>query len=229
MNRLFILFILLSSNLGLAQETGEDRLGSWHSYFGNNKISERFGIHSEIQLRYYEQGSNFNQSVWRLGLNYTLGPNATATLGYTNLITDTSFEDAGEPKIREHHVYEDFVLKNQLWKLNFQHRYRLEQRFIDFGDRNETQHRIRYRLLFSIPLSKVVYLKFYEEVFLNFQNNTFDQNWTYAAMGFNVFDNVSAEVGYININLPNANFHRLTIAVSYNPDLRKLFAKNPSN
>jgi hypothetical protein len=228
MNRIPLLFLLLFSTIIYAQETGEDRLGSWHSYFGTNQIADRWSIHSEIQLRYYEQGDNFNQSVWRLALNYTLGPQSVVTLGYTNLITDPSFEDlSGEEKIREHHIYEDFVLKNELWKLDFQHRYRMEQRFIDFGDRNETQHRIRYRLLAALPLGDIFFLKFYEEVFLNFQNNTFDQNWSYAAFGANLTDNLSAEVGYININVPDANFHRLTIAFSYNPDLRKLFDKTP--
>lgn len=219
-----LLIILFLSHLLSAQETGENKIGSWHAYFGTNKIADRWSVHTEIQLRYYEQAKTFNQSVIRTGINYHINSGSTATLGYTNLVTDGSFiETPDENNVREHHIFEQLILSNNIWKLNFQHRYRLEQRFIDFGDNSETQHRIRYRLKLLLPLSDIFFLNFYEEVFLNFQNNTFDQNWSYAALGFHVTDNFSAQVGYININTPNANFDRLSVAIVYNPDLGKLF------
>lgn len=226
MTRYTLLITFLFTIANQAQETGEDKLGSWHAYFGTNKIAERWSWHTEVQLRYYEQAKTFNQSVLRTGINYHINPEAFLTLGYTNVITDGSFlELPDEKNVVEHHIFEQFILKNQVWKLDFEHRYRQEQRFIDFGDGNDTRHILRYRLRISAPLGKLLYLNLFEEIFLNFHEDVFNQNWSYAAIGVKVTDNLSAEVGYININTPGANFDRLSVAVFYNPDLRRLFEK----
>ncbi|MDO1498911.1 DUF2490 domain-containing protein [Winogradskyella maritima] len=90
-----LLFLLLFSTLVLtAQDNGEDQLGSWHMYFGTNKLSDKYSLHTEAQLRYYENGKNFNQLLLRTGINYHINPNAIATLGYGHITTDGSFEES---------------------------------------------------------------------------------------------------------------------------------------
>jgi len=205
-----------------AQETGENKLGSWHMYFGTNKVSEKLSIHTEAQLRYYEQGKNFNQLLLRTGLNYHISSEAIATVGYGYIATDGTFEEfADETDSKEHRIFQQFILKNTVGKFGFEHRYRLEQRFLDFGDRTDTQHRARYRLQVTLPLSKVVFLNFYDEVFLNLQNNVFGQNRLYGAIGFHVFKSTSLQIGYLKNHFPSARFDRLQIGVFFNPDLRK--------
>ncbi len=227
MNRILFIFILLSSTILYAQEIGEDKLGSWHMYFGTNRISEKLSIHSEGQLRYYENGKNFNQLLLRTGLNYHIDSNAIATLGYGYIATDGTFEEfPGETNSREHRIFEQFILKNEVGKLKFEHRYRLEQRFLDFGDHTETQHRARYRLQVTLPLSNIFFLNFYDEIFLNLQNEVFGQNRLYGALGANITGNLSVQVGYLKNHFHTAHFDRLQIGVFYNPDLRELFNKN---
>lgn len=220
-----ILFIAVLIAVQLrSQDRGEKELGSWHMYFGTNKISERFSLHTEAQLRYYENGKNFNQLLLRTGLNYHIAGNAIATLGYGHITTDGTFEDLeGETDSREHRIFEQFILKNKVWEFNFEHRYRLEQRFIDFGDRKDTQHRARYRIQLTLPLTDIFFLNFYDEIFLNLQDDVFGQNRLYAAVGLNVTDNLSTQIGYLKNHFPSANFDRLQIGVFYNPDLRNLF------
>ena len=43
-----------------AQETGEDKLGSWYMYSGSHKISNKISLKSAVQIRTYEPISNFN-------------------------------------------------------------------------------------------------------------------------------------------------------------------------
>lgn len=227
MNRFLCIVALLFSTLLFAQNTGEDKLGSWHMYFGTNQVSEKFSVHTEAQLRYYENGKNFNQLLLRTGLNYHISSNAIATMGYGYIITDGTFEEfSGETNAREHRIFEQFILKNKVWKLNFEHRYRLEQRFLNFSDRTDTQHRARYRLQVTLPLSDTFFLNFYDEVFLNLQNEVFGQNRLYGALGIHVTDNLSAQVGFLKNHFPSNHFDRLQIGVFYNPDLRALFNKN---
>ncbi|MCK0159933.1 DUF2490 domain-containing protein [Allomuricauda sp. F6463D] len=218
---LFSLFGLLTIN---AQQPGEDELGTWFMYFGTNKVSERFSIHTEAQFRFYETTSNFNQMLLRTGLNYHINPNAIATAGYGFINTDNTFyEFEGEVNPKEHRIFEQFILKNKVWEFLFEHRYRLEQRFLDFGDLTETQHRARYRIQMTLPLTNTFFLNFYDELFINLQDDLFGQNRLYGAVGVNITENSSIQVGYLRNQFSNAVYDRLQIGVFYNPDLRGLF------
>ncbi|MEY8780100.1 DUF2490 domain-containing protein [Allomuricauda sp. XS_ASV26] len=224
--KLVALFFILISGYVNAQQPGEDETGSWFMYFGTNKISERFSIHSEAQFRFYETTSNFNQMLLRTGLNYHIDPNAIATAGYAFIDTDNSFfEFEGEINSKEHRIFEQFILKNKVWEFLFEHRYRLEQRFLDFGDYTETQHRARYRIQMTLPLTNTFFLNFYDELFINLQDDLFGQNRLYGALGVNVTENSSIQIGYLRNQFQNAVYDRLQFAVFYNPDLRGLFKK----
>ena len=221
-NNFKTLILFLTVSTAFAQDNGENKLGSWHMYFGTNKISEKLSIHSEAQLRYYEQGKNFNQLLLRTGLNYHIGPNAIATLGYGYITTDGTFlEFSDETNSREHRIFQQFILKNKVSNVAFEHRYRLEQRFLDFGSNTDTEHRARYRIQVTVPVSKVVFLNFYDEIFINLQNEVFGQNRLYGAFGFHVFKDVSLQVGYLKNHFRSAHYDRLQIGVFFNTDLRK--------
>jgi len=221
MKKIVLLLTLFFSISNFAQENGENRLGSWHMYFGTNKVSDKLSIHTEAQLRYYEQGNNFNQLLLRTGLNYHINANAIATFGYGYITTDGTFEEfPDEINSKEHRIFQQFILKNKVSNVAFEHRYRLEQRFLNFDDRKDTQHRARYRLQVTLPLTKVIFLNFYDEIFINLQDNIFGQNRLYGALGFNVFKNISLQVGYLKNHFRTAHFDRLQIGVFINTDLR---------
>ncbi len=220
---LLALFFTIST---FAQQIGDDKLGSWHMYFGTNTISEKVSLHTEAQMRYYENGKNFNQLLLRTGINYHINPNAIATFGYGFIETDVTFEELGDlANLTEHRIFEQFILKNTVGQFKFEHRYRLEQRIISFPDRNETQNRARYRLQVTLPLTDIFFLNFYDEIFLNLQDNVYGQNRLYGALGLNVTENLSVQIGYLKNHFPTANFDRLQIGVFYNPDLRGVFKK----
>nr|WP_297785703.1 DUF2490 domain-containing protein [uncultured Allomuricauda sp.] len=220
---LFVLFGLITVN---AQQPGEDEMGSWFMYFGMNKVSERLSVHTEAQFRFYETTNNFNQMLLRTGLNYHISENAIATGGYAFIDTDnTFFEFDGEINSKEHRVFEQFILKNKVWEFLFEHRYRLEQRFLDFGRTTETQHRARYRIQMTLPLTNTFFLNFYDELFINLQDDLFGQNRLYGAVGVNITENSSVQLGYLRNQFANAVYDRLQFAVFYNPDLRGLFNK----
>ena len=224
--RLLTLIILLGSIVLNAQRPGEDDLGAWYMYFGTNKVSERFSIHTEAQFRYYETTSNFNQLLLRTGVNYHINPDAIATVGYGFINTDNTFGDfAFETDTNEHRIFEQFILKNKVWEFLFEHRYRLEQRFLDMGNGNVTEHRARYRFQVTLPLTDTFYLNFYDELFINLQDELFGQNRLYGALGVNITENSSVQVGYMRNQFTNAVYDRLQVALFYNPDLSGLFKK----
>ncbi len=228
-----ITILTLMLTIGIcAQETGEDTFGAWYMYFGTNKISDKLSIHTEAQFRYYETTGNFNQLLLRTGLNYHINENAIATLGYGYIDTDPTFEEIplqdasfSGNEILEHRIFEQLILKNKLWEFLIEHRYRLEQRFIDnksfSNNGKDTQHRARYRIQATLPLTDTFFLNFYDEIFINLQDNAFGQNRLYAALGIHITENSSVQLGYLKNHFNSGNFDRIQIGVFFNPDLRK--------
>lgn len=204
-----------------AQETGEDKWGAWYMYFGTNKVSNKLSIHTEAQFRYYEVTSTFNQLLLRTGLNYHINENAIATLGYGYISTDGTFEDIpAEENANEHRIFQQFILKNKVGKFKFEHRYRLEQRFISTQIDDFTEHRARYRLQLTYPINDKWFLNAYDEVFINLQEPIFGQNRLYGAVGYNIKSNLSVQFGYLKNHFTGINFDRIQLGVFFNTDLR---------
>lgn len=222
MKKITLLVIVLLSGALSAQNTGEENWGAWYMYFGTNKISDNFSLHTEAQFRYYETTSNFNQLLLRTGINYHINPEAIVTLGYGYISTDGTFEEfSGEINAKENRIFQQLILKNKVGEFLFEHRYRLEQRFIDFGDITDTQHRARYRLQVTLPLTDIFFINVYDEVFLNLQDEVFGQNRLYAALGLHITANSSMQIGYLKNHFSVINYDRLQVGFFYNPDLRR--------
>jgi len=219
---LYILLVLITCNTIKAQGTGEDELGAWYMYFGTNQITDKLSIHSEAQFRFYEVAATFNQLLLRTGLNYHLNDHAIATLGYGYISTDGTFADIpDEENSNEHRIFEQFILKNKVGKIKFEHRYRLEQRFISNELDDFTEHRARYRLQLTYPFNDTWFLNVYDEVFINLQEPIFGQNRLYGAIGYVIKPNFSIQLGYLKNHFSGRNFDRLQLGVIFNTDFRK--------
>jgi hypothetical protein len=237
MKKFFFMFIITSSAL-MAQGTGEDETGIWYMYFGMNRVAEKWSVHTEAQFRYYETSGNFNQLLLRTGANYHINVNAIATLGYAFIETDGTFlENPSRANSKENRIFQQLILTNKVGEFLFEHRYRLEQRFISQTlitsnpeqDLSRTEHRARYRLQVMLPLTNTFFLNFYDEIFLNLQGNTFDQNRLYGAIGITITENSNLQFGWLRNQFSAAVFDRFQIGFFFNPDLRSAFKKKVKN
>ena len=182
----------------MAQRTGEDKLGTWYMYSGTHSVSDKLSINSGVQIREYETITNLNTLLLLTGLSYNINSNIITTMGYGYLNFDSSYEDLPEENnIDEHRIFEQISLKNRVWKLRLEHRYRLEQRFLDYTERKVTQHRTRYRLQVTLPLTNTFFINVYDEIFLNLQNDIFSQNRLYTALGMKINKNSKVQLGYL--------------------------------
>jgi long-subunit fatty acid transport protein len=217
------ILLVLGTQLLSAQSTGEDKLGIWAMYFGTNQVADKWSIHTEVQYRDYELFSNFNQLLLRTGANYHISEKAVVTLGYGYIETDPSFSDPdAESNSSENRIFQQFILRNNVGKFKFTHRYRLEQRFLNpRGVESRTEHRARYFLRVTYPLSEKWFLTAYDEIFINLQEPLFGQNRLYGALGYQVNPNVALQAGYLKNHFTGANFDRLQLAIFWKTDLRK--------
>ena len=205
----------------LLSQTKEDELGSWWMFFGTHHLNEKYSIHYETQLRHYEIGANFFQLLPRVGLNYKIDDNSMVTAGYAWIPTQPVLGEGFEGDlVTENRIWQQFILRNKIKNINFRHRYRLEQRWVKQNNFTDYKNRVRYMLSAKVPLSKnedsPLFLFIYDEVFLHIDDNPFNQNRLYAALGYTVNKNMNIQAGYLRHRNGDLNLNRLQLAVFLN-------------
>ena len=205
-----------------AQVGGEDEWGTWLTYFGTNRISEDFSIHSEFEYNSFEMFSNFNWlwTIW--AVNYHLDSKNSVSLGYGYFVFDNTYTDDFDVKdVTENRLFEQFTMNSKFKGLKFQHRYRLEHRFFNKANGTPTRHRFRYRLQLTHPISKRWFVNCYDEIFLDFREPVFNQNRVSAALGYAFTNDINVQAGYLKVHFPGSHYDRIQLVLNINTDLRK--------
>jgi len=211
------IILVLSSFQIKAQDT---KYGNWLMYFGNQQINEYWNIHNEIQYRNYNYVGDLEQLMFRGGLGYNLSENNNNILiGFAYVISEPYIEGTKNEKITEKRLFQQFITKQSFNNIVLQHRYRVEQRFIE----DEYNARFRYLIGIQVPLSgfevrdRPFYLSFYNELFVKTTpENMFDRNRVYGALGYSVFKHIRIEAGVMSQILQDNSRKQFQIAVYNN-------------
>ena len=196
----------ISSNVN-AQNS---EVGNWFLYFGNQKINNRLNWHNEVQYRNYNFAGDLEQLLLRTGIGYNLSENNNnLLLGYAYIHSEpyiTGTDDKLETD--EHRIFQQFITKQQFGRVNIQHRYRFEQRFIE----DDYKMRLRYFLSLNVPINKkemeknAIYASAYNEIFINTEGPTyFDRDRIYGGIGFCFNKNFKVEAGVMSQILSNSS------------------------
>ena len=203
--------------------SAQNDTGNWLMYFGTNKISENFSIHSEAQYRNHTiSPTNIEQLLLRTGLNYHFKPNTLATFGYAHIGNYVYESEQKSPEVEEHRIWQQFLTTNTIGRVKFEHRYRVEERFIE----DEFKMRFRYRLMVFFPLNKqkietgTLYLGIYDELFINDKRSFFDRNRLYGGLGYQYSSNIHFQVGLLRQEVQTTAKTFLQFGLIYNTDLR---------
>lgn len=198
--------------------------GSWLMYFGLNRISDNFSIHTEVQYRNHTAlPVNAEQLLLRTGLNYHLSNDALVTAGYAYVPSYTFESEQSAPEVVEHRIWQQLIMYNKLGRIKFEHRYRVEQRWVN----DDYKNRFRYRAMAFIPLNKpvmepkTVFLGIYDELFINATSDFFDRNRLYGAIGYQFNRSTQLQAGLLHQQLSGFGKYYLQLAFIYNPDFRK--------
>ena len=226
-NIIILLFILAVINGSLTAQEEKDETGNWLMYWGSNRISEKLGIWTEAQYRLYEVASNQNQLLLRTGLIYHLENSASLTAGYAYVKTWPFDEYINNSNASyENRIWEQLIMKNRLGRIDFEHRYRLEQRWVKAVEINYS-NRMRYRFLLTVPFTnekiipETLFGIVYDEIFLNLgELEIFDQNRLFFALAYQFSVLGQVQVGYLFQTQPRETLERLQFAFVYNLDLR---------
>lgn len=235
------LLIFFTSSISYSQQS-INKGGYWFSYLGDNKINEKIGIHSEVQVRNLFLVTNtIKSSFFRVGLNFYATKTSMLTAGYGFFNNSPSESNSDFSSSYENRIWQQFIMRKRLPFVFMEHRYRLEQRFITntSNNTNITDHRIRYRFQSIFPFYTLsphlrhFFLASYNEVMLNFRTNyteIYDRNRLYFALGYQVSPKLNFQIGYLNQLAQQNKFnhlevnHLFQVAISYNmDDLMKTF------
>jgi hypothetical protein len=212
-----IISVLLFYKTSYSQKSIHNQQHAWITYQGNHKLTSKWGLHTEYQWRRSDYFQDWQQSLARIGLDYHFQPNAFLSVGYGNIIT---FQYGSLPvnhSFNEYRIWEQFTQTNTVGRVAIQHRYRLEQRFLESYEklglefvRSSTlfRNRIRYRALAYIPINKptmtdnTLFININDEVFLGFGQgigtNILDQNRFQTAIGWKFDSKCMIQIGYLN-------------------------------
>lgn len=248
MDRKIYLLILFSLVLatGFAQNETASQFNTWYMYFGNHKIADKWKLHTEYQWRRHGLVQEWQQSLARIGLDYAVKPEVMITAGYAWIESYPYGEQPIGATFSEHRIWQQLILNQRPGRMGFQHRYRLEQRYLQNkittasgveSDGYRFRNRVRYRFFASYPLNRPViepdtwFLAFYDEVFIGFgrgiAKNVLDQNRLYGALGYQVNAAAQLQLGYLfhRVFKPDGiqreDNHTLQMALFYNMDFTK--------
>lgn len=188
-------------------------LGAWYMYFGNNKISKKLNWHNEVQYRNFDAIGDLEQLLIRTGIGYDLTENNNNVLLGYGFILSQPYVNGEKKENIEHRIFQQYITKQKFGRFNLQHRYRLEERFLE----DDFRMRFRYMLGLNIPITqkemlpKTLYASVYNEIFLHFNSPVFDRNRVYGALGYVINKNMRIEAGYMNQIQENRNRGQIQI------------------
>ncbi len=217
------LFLMNFSSFG---QSTPGVIGNWLMCFNQTRLHDKWSIHTEVQYRSFEIAPNTEQMLLRGGINYHINNSAFTSVGYA-YVTNYAFdkEQMSGVQVSENRIWQQFLTRNNLGRGMFEHRYRLEQRWIQSNSNNRYIDRIRYLLRITIPLNKkeikknTLFLSFYDEIFINLTSTPYDRNRLYGAIGYQFLPNANIQIGYLaqTVNITTKQY--LQVAIFYNIDI----------
>lgn len=207
LNKLKTFFLLagLLSTLPTYAEPAKNDSSIWISNtYQTDFGGSRYLAFLELAPRTKNDNSDFSQIIVRPLLGYKLTKQLQLWAGYTwqgEYNDKTDFEQATNDIMEQLQWIDDWTSQ-----LNFQYRFRLEQRF--FADEGDVGHRMRHRVrfMYSIPETKA-YLIAIDELFVYFNSidqgprshsvqTGINQNRSYIGVGYKLMPQLNVDTGY---------------------------------
>jgi hypothetical protein len=196
--------------------------GSWNIIITNLKLSQRWTVFNELQIRSQSFYDNFYYYEIKGGAAYTINNNISFLLGTGKYVTYSDPGDFTKPiASNETRFWQQVTLNHFLDRLKFEHRYRAEQRWYKDGN---YRNRFRYRLNIIVPLNhnkmgpKTFYLAAFDEIFFTNKTPWFERNRFFAGAGYQAAKWITIQPGYAyqydynnNVNPLKKHFFQITM------------------
>ncbi|WP_200976239.1 DUF2490 domain-containing protein [Echinicola sp. 20G] len=184
-----MLFTFISSGFSQQKETIHENQ-QWLQYYNKLHFAEKWSLATDLGLRFKNGFDKKTRYIARTGLIYHLSNKFQIAAGFARL---GSYYQGKEVKVIETRPFQSLSMKHHHRQFNLVQRLSMEERSFkninsDTPLSTDITLRLRYRLMFNVPLTsfnsgsstKKISLNFGNELFLNANNDiavsTFDQN-----------------------------------------------------
>lgn len=194
-----------------SQDITQAPTSTWFTALNQIKLKNNWSVSFETHERFADALKTQGFFLFRPSIDYKLTPDAILSVGYT-FINAQPFEPYSAPIARnENNIWEQILLKQDLGKVNIQHRFRQEHRWTDrivtdsLGSTLEGtsfSNRFRYRLTVKRDIFKKVFVQVFDEIWINQTKSglprNFARNWLYAGLGYSFSDDFNVQLGYMH-------------------------------
>ncbi|NAY92722.1 DUF2490 domain-containing protein [Muricauda sp. JGD-17] len=184
----------------------------------NTQIHEHWSIPVVGILKHRNMLDNYGFTFVRTGTTFKLSEHSSLTGGiaFLNCNIYSGQEEASNNS--QLWYYGEYSLKLGFGKAVVAQRFRLENRRTTNTEHRALNNRARYRLQYTRQLSKKFYFKSFNEVFLQLENSSFDQNRFYIGVGQSLSPSTKIDIGYFNQQHQNTNESMVRMGISINID-----------
>ncbi len=197
--------------------TDKNTIG-WFNNFTNIKFSKKWSGHLEYQWRREAFIKNWQQSLFRTGINYQVNDKLVIRFGYAWVETFSYGEiplQAAGKRFPEHRIYQMVTLSDKSKNIELSHRFMLEQRWVGrytnialtkpddflFLNRLRYMYRMQKAIGKKTIEDKTAYAGIYDEIFIGFgknvNENVFDQNRLAILLGYRFNKKLRIEGGFL--------------------------------
>ncbi len=194
------LLCLLALILSKTSSAQTDKLGGWHIVNLNYHLTKSLVFYGEIQTRSQKLAGDFYYHELKGGLAYNFPKRNSVLFGLGDYTTYPFPGNYKRPAaVKEFRMWEQFVLNNNIDRVKIEHRYRIEQRWLNGDYRN----RFRYRINPIVPVNhttitaKTLYATAFDEVFFTSKSPYFERNRVFAGMGYQFSKLFAFQAGFI--------------------------------
>lgn len=194
-----LIFLLFLSSSAYSQTNAR---GGWGiaTLILPSDTSHRFGMYAEVKVQTNEiKLDDYYHNEVKGGISYALSNNYIFLIGggrYTTFHPD----NIADSVIIEDRIFEQLSFTSNLGRILFDHRYRMEQRWINEKFRTS----FRYKASVILPInhktlqSRTIFLSAFDEISLGLKAYSFERNRISASLGMQFSRTFTITAGWIN-------------------------------
>ena len=179
----------------------QNNLGTWHVVNAQYNINKKWFVWGELQTRSQKFVDNFFYYETKGGAGMYIGKDFYVLAGTGRYATYTNDGNFKKPFANEEfRLWQQLNMNNYVHRVKFEHRYRMEQRWLTNGG---YRNRYRYRLNAFLPLNnskmvaKTFFLNAHDEIFLTNKAPHFERNRIFAGAGYIANKATTVMAGYM--------------------------------
>ncbi len=185
---------------------------NWTQYFLNIRLTDRWSVNGDALFRWKDLNGRKFQTGVRGSISYHFKQPVMFSAGYVYFIHFPIEKTSITVNRREQRPWQQLMITNKFGRVQFLHRYRFEQRFIEKASGNVLtggygfHFRARYQLNVQYPINKkeitggTLFAFGFNEIFVNFGKeivyNYFDQNRVALGLGYQITKSFAGTLAY---------------------------------